>query len=119
VLYGSVSFEKFLEELKAEYSNAHLEYIQENGEEELVDAIQKGRDYDAVILNPAAYSHTSMAVSDAVGAIDQPVVEVHISNIFARDAKRHQSYVSKYAAAIVVGAGLDGYRMAIDHVLRF
>lgn len=119
VLYGSVSFEKFLEDLKAEYSNAHLDYIQENGEEELVDAIQRGSNYDALVLNPAAYSHTSMAVADAVAAIDQPVVEVHISNIFARDAKRHLSYVSKYAAAIVVGAGLDGYRMAIDQVLRF
>ena len=119
VLYGSVSFEEFLEVLRSEYDSVELDYIQENGEEALINAIQKGSEYDAVVLNPAAYSHTSIAVGDAVAAIDTPVIEVHISNIFARDATRHHSHVSKYAAAIVVGAGLDGYRVAIDQALRF
>jgi len=119
VLYGSVSFEEFLKVLKSEYDSVELDYIQENGEEALINAIHKGSEYDAVVLNPAAYSHTSIAVGDAVAAIDTPVIEVHISNIFARDAKRHHSHVSKYAAAIVAGAGLDGYRMAIGQALRF
>jgi 3-dehydroquinate dehydratase-2 len=119
VLYGSVSFEEFLKVLRSECHGVELDYVQENGEEELINAIQKGGAYDAVILNPAAYSHTSIAVGDAVAAIDTPVIEVHISNIFARDAKRHHSYVSKYASAIVVGAGLDGYRMAVGQALRF
>jgi 3-dehydroquinate dehydratase-2 len=119
VLYGSVSFEDFLEVLRSEYSSIDLDYIQENGEEELINAVQKGSQYDAVIFNPAAFSHTSMAVADAVAAIDTPVIEVHISNIFARDANRYHSHVSKYAAAIVVGAGLDGYRMAVGQVFRF
>jgi len=118
VLYGSESFEEFLEDLKGEYPDAEITYNQENGEKELVDAIQSGREFDAVILNPAAYSHTSIAVADSVAAIETPVIEVHISNVFARDAYRHHSYVSKYAAGIVVGAGLDGYRMAMDQVFR-
>ena len=119
VLYGSVSFEEFLKVLRTECHGVHIEYIQENGEEALIGAIQKGAQYDAVVLNPAAFSHTSIAVADAVAAIDTPVIEVHISNIFARDANRYHSHVSKYAAAIVVGAGLDGYRMAIGQALRF
>ncbi|HKK40084.1 MAG TPA: type II 3-dehydroquinate dehydratase [Cryomorphaceae bacterium] len=119
VLYGSVSFEEFLQVLRTECHGVEIDYIQKNGEEALIDAIQKGSDYDAVVLNPAAFSHTSMAVADAVAAIETPVIEVHISNIFARDANRHHSLVSKYAAAIVVGAGLDGYRMAIGQALRF
>lgn len=118
MLYGSESFEEFLEDLKGEYPDAEITYNQENGEKELVDAIQSGREFDAVILNPAAYSHTSIAVADSVAAIETPVIEVHISNVFARDAYRHHSYVSKYAAGIVVGAGLDGYRMAMDQVFR-
>lgn len=119
MLYGSVSFEDFLKVLRSEYSSIELDYIQENGEEELINAVQKGSQYDAVVLNPAAFSHTSIAVADAVAAIDTPVIEVHISNIFARDTNRYHSHVSKYAAGIVVGAGLDGYRMAIGQVLRF
>jgi len=119
VLYGSVSFEEFLKVLRTECHGVQIESIQENGEEALIEAIHKGAQYDAVVLNPAAFSHTSMAVADAVAAIETPVIEVHISNIFARDANRYHSHVSKYAAAIVVGAGLDGYRMAIGQALRF
>ncbi len=105
--------------MRSEFTGIELEYIQGNGEEEILDAIHSGDGYDAVVLNPGAYSHTSIALGDAVAAIDAPVIEVHISNIFARDPKRHHSHVSKYAAAIVVGAGLDGYRMAIGQALRF
>jgi 3-dehydroquinate dehydratase-2 len=118
VLYGKVSFEKFLLELKAEHETVEIAYRQENGEHELIEAIQGGADYDAVILNPAAFSHTSLAIADAVAGIETPVIEVHITNVFARDANRYHSHVSKYAAAIIVGAGLDGYRMALGQALR-
>lgn len=119
VLYGSESFEEFLEKLRSEYAEVKVDYSQENGEGAMIGAIQKGSNYDAVVLNPAAYSHTSIAVADAVAAMETPVIEVHISNIFAREVIRHHSYVSKYAAAVIVGAGLDGYRMAMDQALRF
>ena len=118
MLYGSESFESVYDALKSEYTASELHYVQCNEESELIETIHKGAEYDAVILNPAAYSHTSIGVGDAVAAIDTPVFEVHISNIFARSRKRHHSYVSKYAQGIIVGAGLDGYRMAIDQVLR-
>ena len=118
LLYGSESFQSFFNTLKSEYTHAELDYVQCNEESELIKMIHKGANYDAVILNPAAYSHTSIGVGDTVAAMDTPVFEVHISNVFARSAKRHHSYVSKYASGIIVGAGLDGYRMAIDQVLR-
>ena len=117
-MYGSESFESFFDVLKADYSKVELMYLQCNEEAELIETIHSGADFDAVILNPAAYSHTSIGVGDAVAAIDTPVFEVHISNVFARSSKRHHSYVSKYAKGIIVGVGLDGYRMAIDQVLR-
>ena len=119
LLYGSESFETVFEKLQSEFGDVALSYLQKNDEDGVVEAIQSGAEYDAVVLNPAAFSHTSLAVADAVAAIDTPVIEVHISNVFARDPKRHHSYVSKYAAAVIVGAGLDGYRLGIIQALRF
>mgnify|MGYP006294275413 CR=1 FL=1 len=119
LLYGSESFETVFEKLQSEFGDVALSYLQKNDEGGVVEAIQSGAEYDAVVLNPAAFSHTSLAVADAVAAIDTPVIEVHISNVFARDPKRHHSYVSKYAAAVIVGAGLDGYRLGIIQALRF
>ncbi len=118
LLYGSESFEEYFGKLKEIFSEADLSYKQVNEEGELVEAIHGGADFDAVVLNPAAFTHTSIAVGDAVAAIQVPVIEVHISNVFSREVYRHHSFVSKYASAVVVGAGLDGYRMAIDHALR-
>jgi len=118
ILYGSESFESFFQSLEKEFPDADLRYFQCQGEGEMVEAIQAGTEADAMVLNPAAYSHTSLAVADAVAAIDTPVIEVHISNVFARESVRHRSFVSKYAAAVIVGAGLDGYRLGISQALR-
>jgi 3-dehydroquinate dehydratase-2 len=118
LLYGSQSFDDFLVEMKKEYPEASVDYIQKNTEGEIVEAIQSGSEFDAVILNPAAFSHTSLAIADAVAAIETPVYEVHISNIFARDTRRHHSMVSKYAKGIVAGVGLDGYKMIMDQIMR-
>jgi 3-dehydroquinate dehydratase-2 len=119
LLYGSRSFDDFLQELQEEFREVEISHVHTNMEGALVEAIQKGEGYDAVILNPAAYSHTSLAIADAVAAISTPVIEVHISNIFSRGPERHGSLVSKYAAAIIVGAGLDGYRLGVLQALRF
>lgn len=119
ILYGSQSFESFFKLLKSEYAPNELAYCQCNKEGELIETIHKGDDYDAIVLNPGAFSHTSIGVADAVAAIATPVIEVHISNVFSRSVERHHSYVSKYANGIIVGLGLDGYRAAIDQTLRF
>jgi 3-dehydroquinate dehydratase-2 len=118
VLYGSESFNDFFQKLVAEYSSLALEYQQTNSEGELTEAIQNGEAYHAVIVNPGAYSHTSIAIADAAASIDTPVIEVHISNIFAREEVRHHSFLSPRARAVVAGAGLEGYRMALDLVVR-
>ena len=114
-IYGSVSFEEYFEELKSNFPNDELEYYQSNSEGDIVDRIQKaGREGDGIILNAGAYTHTSAAIGDAVAAIDIPTVEVHISNVFAREEFRHKSFISPYARGIIVGLGLDGYKLAIE-----
>jgi 3-dehydroquinate dehydratase-2 len=121
LLYGKESFSSYMETLSEAFPEMQLKHIQTNSEVEMVDAIQGagGDGVDGVVLNPAAFSHTSLAVADAVAAVDVPVVEVHISNIFARDSARHHSLVSRYAAGVVVGFGLEGYRLAVAHFQRF
>ena len=120
LLYGSESFEVYFNRLKDEFADVRLAYGQYNQEGQLVEAIQEaGESCDGVVLNPAAYTHTSIAVADAVAAIEIPVVEVHISKIDVREAFRKESYVSKYVVGKLSGFGLDGYRMAIDYLLRF
>lgn len=114
-VYGSVSFEEYFEELKITFLDDTLDYFQSNSEGELVDRIQKaGKESDGIILNAGAYTHTSAAIGDAVAAINIPTVEVHISNVFAREEFRHKSYISPYAKGIIVGLGLNGYKLAIE-----
>ena len=116
-IYGSDKFEDFLAKMQAEFSQITLDYFQSNHEGELVSKIQEvGFNYDGIILNAAAYTHTSVAIADAVAAVITPVVEVHISNVFAREPFRHHSYVSPHAAGVIVGMGLDGYRYALQHL---
>lgn len=121
VLYGNESFSDYFDELKTTFGNADLAYVQVQDESEMVDHIHNAQKsgVEGVVLNPAAFTHTSIAVGDAVAAIDLPVVEVHISNVDARESFRKASFVSKYAAGKISGFGLDGYRLAIDHLLRF
>lgn len=115
-IYGSEGFDTFFEQLKTEYPSVSLQYFQSNHEGTLVDKIQEvGFAYDGIVLNAAAYTHTSLAIADAIAAVKVPVIEVHISNVYAREAFRHHSYISRHAAGIIVGFGLEGYRMALQY----
>ncbi|WP_445381832.1 type II 3-dehydroquinate dehydratase [Robiginitalea sp. IMCC43444] len=117
-LYGSETFEDFFSKLQFKFKEVQLEYFQSNIEGELIEKIQEvGFDYDGIILNAAAYTHTSVGLGDAVKAIETPVVEVHISNIAAREAFRHQSHISAGAAGVIFGFGLKGYELAIRSFL--
>ncbi len=117
-IYGNKGFEDFLQELKTTFPNVELNYFQSNIEGELVDALQKFGSYDGIVLNPAAYTHTSVAIGDAIAAIKAAVVEVHISNIHAREDFRKISHVSAKAAGTICGLGLQGYKMAIDYLVH-
>lgn len=117
-VYGSETFEDYFFLLKKKYSNVELHYYQSNIEGELIDKLQEvGFSFDGIILNAAAYTHTSVGIGDAVKAITTPVVEVHISNTFARESFRHQSYISPNAKGIIIGFGLDSYELALKSFL--
>jgi 3-dehydroquinate dehydratase II len=117
-IYGSTSFEQFLEELKRKYSQLELHYFQSNIEGELINELQRvGFDHDGIILNPGGYTHTSVAIGDTLAAITTPVVEVHISNVHAREEFRKLSHVSGKAAGSIIGLGLKGYELAIQWFL--
>jgi 3-dehydroquinate dehydratase-2 len=116
-VYGDKSFDVFFEELKSLYSELTLEYHQSNHEGEIVEALQVcGKTCDGIVLNAAGYSHTSVAIADAVRAIDCPVVEVHISNIFAREPERHRSLLSASVNGMITGLGLKGYELAVEYL---
>ena len=118
-IYGNKSFEELLTELKQEFPSAEIRYYQSNVEGEIInflhEANQKG---DAVILNAGAYTHTSVAIGDAVKAIEIPVVEVHMSNIFSREEFRHVSYITKNCEGIISGFGLDSYFLAMNFIKK-
>tara|TARA_B100001059_G_C17559161_1_gene439145 strand:+ start:253 stop:672 length:420 start_codon:yes stop_codon:yes gene_type:complete len=118
-VYGNKSFKDYFERLKLKYTNIQLEYYQSNIEGELIDKLHElGFDADGIILNAAAYTHTSVGIGDAVKGIDTPVVEVHISNVHAREAFRHNSYIAPNAKGIMFGFGLKGYELAIQSFLE-
>jgi 3-dehydroquinate dehydratase-2 len=117
-VYGSVTFETYFEELKNKFPSWTLSYFQSNIEGELIDKIQEvGFTYDGIILNAAAYTHTSVGIGDAVKAIATPVIEVHISNTFSRETFRHQSFISPNAKGIIIGFGLKSYELALQSFL--
>ncbi|MFN8277703.1 MAG: type II 3-dehydroquinate dehydratase [Chitinophagales bacterium] len=118
-VYGDISFDEFFKELKEIYSaDVVLQYVQSNIEGELIDAIQKhGFKSDGIILNAGGYTHTSVALRDAIAAIKCPVVEVHISNIYAREEFRHQSMISAVCRGVISGFGLESYVLALDSFL--
>ncbi|MEY3873518.1 MAG: hypothetical protein RL363_239, partial [Bacteroidota bacterium] len=114
-VYGSDTFDDFLTQLKKDFPQINFTYVQSNVEGELVDAIQQyGFNQDGIILNPAAYTHTSIAIGDAIAAIKTPVIEVHISNVHAREDFRKISHVSAKAVGSIVGLGLKGYALAAE-----
>lgn len=114
-IYGSLTFTEFLDEVKEKYPNVSLEHFQSNIEGEIIDKLHEvGFSYDGIILNAAAYTHTSVGIGDAVKAIETPVVEVHISNTFNREEFRHQSFISPNAKGVILGFGLQSYELAIQ-----
>ena len=117
-IYGSHSFEDYLSNLKAKFTSLDLSYFQSNIEGEIIDKLHEvGFSFDGVILNAAAYTHTSVGIGDAVKAISTPVIEVHISNVHAREEFRHHSYIAANAKGVIAGFGLKSYDLAIESFL--
>lgn len=117
-IYGDSSFDIFFEELKSKYSIIEMEYFQSNVEGEIINKLHEtGFSYEGIILNAGGYTHTSVAIADAIAAINTPVVEVHISNIYAREEYRHVSLTGKNCKGVLTGFGLDGYRLALESFL--
>lgn len=118
-VYGEKPFDVFLDELKLKYPHIHFSYFQSNVEGELINELQRvGFDHDGIILNPGGYTHTSVAIGDAVATIPAPVLEVHISNTHAREDFRKLSYVSGKATGSIFGLGLKGYELAVEWFLQ-
>jgi 3-dehydroquinate dehydratase II len=117
-IYGSHTFEDYFKTLQAAFSQqVTLTYFQSNHEGALIDAIHElGFSFDGIVLNAGAFTHTSIAIADAIGAVPAPVVEVHISNVHAREAYRHHSYLSAKCAGVIVGFGLMGYQLAVQYL---
>ena len=117
-IYGAHSFDDYFKELQNKFLDVDLSYFQSNIEGKIIDKLHEvGFSYDGVILNAAAYTHTSVGIGDAVKAIETPVVEVHISNVHAREEFRHHSYIAANAKGVIVGFGLKSYELAIESFL--
>ena len=117
-VYGSRSFEDYLVELKERYPQVEFDYYQSNVEGEMINKIHEvGFDYDGIVLNAGAYTHTSIALQDAIRAVTSPVIEVHISNVHRREEFRHKSMISCACVGVICGVGLDSYRLAIEALM--
>ena len=118
-IYGNTTFESYFAGLKQKFTDLDLQYFQSNHEGAIIDQLQKvGFSCRGIVMNPAAYTHTSIALADTVSAIDSPVVEVHISNIYEREAYRHHSYIKEHCIASIIGHGLLGYDKAIEMLIQ-
>ncbi len=118
-IYGDQSFEDYFKSLKTKYNNIDLEYYQSNIEGELIIKIHEvGFDYEGIIINAGAYTHTSIALRDAIAGIKTPVVEVHISNVLTRESFRHESVIGPVCTGSIMGFGLDSYRLGIESFLK-
>lgn len=119
-IYGSQTFEAFFETLQSQYADkCELYYYQSNHEGSLIDKVHEvGFDYDGIVLNAGAYTHTSIALHDAIKAVKSPVIEVHISNVHAREEFRHKSMIAPACKGAVIGLGFDSYRLAIEYIIR-
>lgn len=117
-LYGSQSFEDFLGELRQRHAGHVLDYFQSNHEGDIIDRLQEANGaYGGVVLNAASYSHSSVGIADAIAAIDTPVVELHISNVWARESFRHHSMLSAACIGVISGLGLQGYDLALQALI--
>jgi 3-dehydroquinate dehydratase-2 len=118
-VYGNQTFEEYFKSLQAKYPNAGLEYYQSNVEGELINKLHEvGFSYDGILMNAGAYTHTSVAIADAISAIKSPVIEVHISNVHAREEFRHKSFISSVCKGVVLGFGMMSYEMALFYFLN-
>lgn len=118
-IYGSQSFEEYVEELRSSWPDVEITYFQSNHEGALIDKLHEvGFHFDGIVINPGAYTHTSIAIRDAISGIKSPVVEVHISNIYEREAFRQHSFISEVCVSSIVGKGLVGYQEAIDKLIK-
>lgn len=118
IIYGNHSFETYFEILKQKFSSVKLHYFQSNIEGELIDKLHEtGFSFDGIILNAGAYTHTSIAIGDAIKSITSPVIEVHISNTFSREEFRHHSFIAPHAKGVIIGFGLKSYDLAINAFL--
>ncbi|MBK9507444.1 MAG: type II 3-dehydroquinate dehydratase [Chitinophagales bacterium] len=118
-IYGSETFENYFQKLQLRFPNVELAYFQSNVEGILIDKLHEvGFSYDGIIINAGGYSHTSIAIADAISSIKTPVVEVHISNTFAREAFRHNDVLTAKCKGLIVGLGMDGYALAINYFLQ-
>ena len=119
-IYGNMPFEEYLKELQRKYPEVSFHYYQSNVEGELINELQRvGYEYDGIVLNPAGYTHTSISIGDAIAAIKTPVIEVHISNVHAREDFRKLSHVSGKSVGSIFGLGLKGYELAIEFLLSY
>ena len=118
-VYGDQSFDAYFLKLKTAFPDVTMDYFQSNTEGVIIDKLQEtGFTYDGIILNGGAYTHTSIAIADAIRSITTPVVEVHISNVFQREDHRHHSFLSEVCKGCIVGFGLDSYRLAVEAIIR-
>jgi 3-dehydroquinate dehydratase-2 len=118
-VYGNQSFEEYFTELQKQFPGTELTYFQSNVEGELVNKLHEvGFTWDGIVLNAGAYTHTSVAIHDAIGAIKTPVAEVHISNVYAREEFRHKSLITSKCVGIISGFGMEGYALAIQYFLK-
>ena len=114
-IYGHKDFDNFFIDLKNKFQDFNITYYQSNIEGEIINKLQEvGFDIDGIVLNAAAYTHTSIGIGDAVASITSPVIEVHLSNTFSREEFRHKSFISKHAKGVIVGFGLDSYNLALE-----
>jgi 3-dehydroquinate dehydratase-2 len=118
-IYGNTSFEVYLEELRKRYVNITINYYQSNVEGEIINKLHEiGFSYDGIVLNAGAYTHTSIAIADAIAAINTPVIEVHISNVHKREEFRHRSMLAASCKGVIAGFGMDSYRLAIENMVN-
>ncbi len=118
-IYGNISFEEYFGQLQNDFQECHLDYYQSNNEGDIIDKIHEtGYDFDGIVLNAGAYTHTSIAIHDAIKAVKCPVIEVHISNIHTREEFRHKSMIAPACKGSIIGLGMDSYRLAVDYLLR-
>lgn len=119
-VYGGQSLDAYLQELVKAYDNVEFELLQSNHEGELVDAIQRvGFSVDGIVLNAGAYTHTSVALADALRSVTSPAIEVHISNVHAREEFRHRSFIAAACRGVIAGFGLDSYRLAVEAIIKW